>query len=44
MQMRESEFHSRPFAKRLRQQLTSAETILWSELREPNFLGLRFRR
>ena len=42
--MRENEARSRQFAKRLRWQLTSAETILWSHLRRDMFLGLRFRR
>ena len=42
--MRENETRSRAYAKRLRRQLTSAETILWSHLRRDMFLGLRFRR
>src|SRR5579872_4702170 len=42
--MRENESRSRQFAKRLRGQLTDAETILWSHLRRDMFFGLRFRR
>ena len=42
--LRENETRSRTNAKRLRRQLTSAETILWSHLRRDMFLGLRFRR
>ena len=42
--MRENEVRSRQMARRLRRQLTAAETILWSELRRQTFFGLRFRR
>ena len=41
--MRELET-SRGFAKQLRKQMTSAETILWVKLHEMRQIGFRFRR
>ena len=35
---------SRPLAKRLRKQMTEAETILWTKLRGSQLDGLKFRR
>ncbi len=31
-------------ARKLRQKITAAETAIWNELRNRNFLGLKFRR
>ncbi|MEE2525397.1 DUF559 domain-containing protein [Hyphobacterium sp. HN65] len=42
--MRKSEQRSRAFAKRLRNNLTNAETILWSRLRRGGLNGQKFRR
>ncbi|MGA7713356.1 MAG: endonuclease domain-containing protein [Rhizomicrobium sp.] len=42
--MREPEVTSRQFAKRLRRQMTNAETILWSRLRLRSQHGRTFRR
>lgn len=42
--MREGEERSRKFAKKLRKELTDAETILWSFLRRARAEGLQFRK
>ena len=42
--MRPDEERSRPLARRLRKQMTDAETILWSRLRRGAFEGHQFRR
>jgi very-short-patch-repair endonuclease len=42
--IRLQEGYSRPLAKKLRKQLTDAETILWSRLRGRRLDGLKFRR
>jgi very-short-patch-repair endonuclease len=43
--MRENEKRSRPFARRLRRELTEAETILWSYLqRRASIYCVHFRR
>lgn len=42
--MREGESQSRAFAKRLRQNLTKAEVILWVNIRKRAMSGARFRR
>ncbi|WP_421785650.1 endonuclease domain-containing protein [Hyphobacterium sp.] len=42
--MRQSEGKSRRFAKRLRQRMTNAETMLWSRLRRGCLQGFKFRR
>ena len=41
--MRDKERRTRPFARRLRREMTDAETILWSFIRR-NATGWRFRR
>ena len=42
--MRPGTQKSRKFAKKLRRQMTSAETILWSRLRRSQLMSLKFRR
>ncbi len=42
--MRAEETKSRPLAKRLRQDMTKAETVLWTRLKERQVNGWRFRR
>lgn len=42
--IRLQEGSSRPLAKRFRQHMTDAETILWSKLRGRKLDGLKFRR
>jgi len=42
--MRKGERKSRNHAKRLRREMTDAETILWSRLRRGGLNGHRFRR
>ena len=42
-QFRKDELRSRRFARTLRKQMTDAEVILWSRLRDTPF-GMRFRR
>ncbi len=43
-EVRDGEERSRKFAKRLRKDLTDAETILWSFLRRARHQGLHFRK
>ena len=42
--MRDDEIKSRAFAKKLRQEMTKAEVILWKRLRELDARGFKFRR
>ena len=42
--MRDAERRSRTLAKKLRKNLTNAETILWSQLQQGRSQGYRFRR
>jgi len=42
--MRDGEQRSRQFAKRLRQDMTEAERVLWSALRKRSLNGFKFRR
>ena len=42
--MRNTETRSRKFAKELRRELTDAETILWSVLKNKGLMKYRFRR
>src|SRR6185312_13910929 len=37
-------YHNVPAARRLRQRLTRSEELLWDELRNRRFFGLKFRR
>ncbi|HEY4941192.1 MAG TPA: endonuclease domain-containing protein [Rhizomicrobium sp.] len=42
--MREDERESRPRAKAMRREMTKAEFVLWTRLREANRHGYKFRR
>jgi very-short-patch-repair endonuclease len=42
--MREHEHRSRPRAKSMRHEMTKAEVVLWTQLREANRHGYKFRR
>lgn len=42
--MRESEWQSRPFVQELRQNQTTAEKMLWQDLRAKRLAGYKFRR
>ncbi len=42
--MREGEKRSRPFARKLRKEMTDAEIWLWAKLRRPPDSSLKFRR